>query len=93
MVRACQVSDFLFLHLIDTDALYLYLYRFNLDVDGSTAGSNDPIQTFRAVWEWLCAAHTFEVSCFGFMALADFSRFEFNSSASMETSNESVRTF
>ena len=88
---ASQVSCFIVLHRLVADALSFELSRFNLHSIGSTAGSNDPQATFQVVSAWLCATHAFKVSRFGFMALADFSRFEFDSSTSTETSNESVR--
>ncbi|KIM52118.1 hypothetical protein SCLCIDRAFT_32889 [Scleroderma citrinum Foug A] len=53
------------------------LYSFDLDPIASMAGSNNLQATFWVIWEWLCAAHAFE----------------FDSSTSTETSNESVWTF
>ena len=76
--------------LIDT--LDLDLYRFDLHVDGSTAGSNDPIQTFRVVWRWLHDVLAYPVSRFDFMRLADFSRYGFDSSMSTARPNKSVQT-
>ena len=86
------MSLFVFLRCSDIHTLDLDVYRFDLHSIGSMAGSNDPQATFRVVSVWLCAAHAFKVSRFGFMALADFSRFKFDSSVLTETSNKSVRT-
>ena len=38
----------------------------------STAGSNDPIGTFRVVSMWLCDAHAFEVGCSTFRVWLTF---------------------
>ena len=91
-VDALQVSLSVFSHCFVIQMLDLHLYRSDLDSNSSTAGSNDLQATFWVVWEWLRAAHAFEVSRFGFMALADFSRYGFESSASTAPSNGSVRT-
>ena len=89
-VDALQVSLSVFSHCFVIQTLDLHLYRSDLDSNSLTAGSNDLQATFWVVWEWLRAMHTFEVSCFGFMALADFSRYRFDSSTSTSTPNISV---
>ena len=52
-VSTSQVSRFAFLCYFGVDMLNLDVYRLDLDLNRSTAGSNDPIQTFGFVLAWL----------------------------------------
>ena len=90
------VSRFALLRWFLIDTLDLDLYRFDLHAAASTSPSNesnDSIGPFRCISTWLCATHTFEVSRFDFMCLADFFCFNFESSVSTSTCNDSVQTF
>ena len=90
------VSRFALLRWFLIDTLDLDLYRFDLHAAASTSPSNesnDSIGPFRCISAWLHATHAFKVSRFDFMCLADFFSFDFESSASMSTHNDSVQTF
>ena len=68
---AYLVSRFLFFRCFVTDALDPELYRFDLDAVRSTAGSNDPMETFGVGLGWLCESGTSAVSDFIFSCLID----------------------
>ena len=90
------VSRFALLRWFLIDTLDLDLYRFDLHAAASTLPSNesnDSIGPFRCISTWLRATHAFEVSRFDFMCLADFFSFNFESSVSTSTRNDSVQTF
>ena len=65
-VGMSQVSRFVLLHPFVIDALDLGLYSFDLHLIASTAGFNNPIQTFGVVCGWLCGICTSKVSRFNF---------------------------
>ena len=91
-----MVSRFTLLRWFLIDTLDLDLYRFDLHAAVSTSPSNesnDSIGPFRCISAWLRATHTFEVSRFDFMCLADFFSFDFESSASTSMHNDSIQTF
>ena len=68
-----QVSHFVFLHLIDADALDLEHYRYDLHPAALTPGSNDPIGLFRVVSTWLRDSGASQVSvCMSKVSLFDF---------------------
>ena len=88
-----QVSRFVPLRYFVIHTLNLGLHRFNLDAATSTAGPMGPIATFQGISAWFRHTGTHPVGRFDFMRLADFSRYGFDSSASMAEPDESVRTF
>ena len=93
---AFQVSRSDFLRCFVTDTLDLDVYRSHLGPSVSPSTSNVSVLTlwtFQRVSGWLRHAGTFQVSQFDFMALADFCRCDFDSSASTVPCNESVRMF
>ena len=85
-----MVSCFVFSPWFVIEMLDLELYRSDLDATMMTPGSIDPIDTIRNVLGWLRDSRASQVSRLHRFELADFYRFDFDSSTSMSTSNVSI---
>ena len=90
---AYPVSVSIFWCCFVIDMLDLDLYRSDFNLIALTAGSMDPIGTFRVVYRWLHHSGTFLVSHFRCFKLADFYRLDLESSTSTAPSNSSVWMF
>ena len=88
------ISLFVFSCRFVIDMLDLDLYRHDLDPTVSPSPSNesnDSVRTFQGVFGWLRCVSTSMVSLFDFERLADFSRFNLDSSTSTSTPDVSIR--
>ena len=88
-----QVSLLTFLRYFGTDTLDLDVYRSDLHPAASPSMFDVSVWTFRSVCRWLRCSGMFLVSHFNFMHFADFSSFEFDSSASTARSMDPTATF
>ena len=88
-----QVSHFMFLCLIDTDALDLEHYRYDLQPATSTPGSNDPIGSFWVISVWLHDSAASQVSISVRFHPINISRYDFDSTTLTPGSNDPIGTY